>query len=41
VQQNYVVLIKQFDRSNTVYGKIFSLGRTVADKFEVLVMKSG
>jgi len=33
--------IQQFVRSNTVYGRIFLLGRPLADKFEDLVVKSG
>jgi hypothetical protein len=41
VTNDYVTLIKQFVRYNTVHGRIFLQGRTLADKFEVLVVKSG
>jgi hypothetical protein len=40
VTQDYLIMIKQFVRTNTVYGRIFLLGRTLVDKFEVLVVKS-
>ena len=38
--KDYLTLIKQFVRSNTVYGRIFLLGRTRAVRFEVLVVRS-
>jgi hypothetical protein len=41
VTKDYLILIKQFVRSNTVYGSIFLLGRPLAHKFEDLVVKSG